>query len=131
MLLGCAVGCAHAECGFTQAVFADMHDGDQKQLTIDGDSLTIKPFGNNETWVVNTQISAMCTATIDFNVPGKPNPPPISLLGTIWQMASKSGYVKRSVEFTDPTSTLAPAKMPLNEWIMLADDLSSDNRASA
>ena len=34
------------------AIFADMHDGDQKAVEISGDTLTIKPHGNDETWEV-------------------------------------------------------------------------------
>ena len=102
-------------------VFMDMHDGDCKSVTRDGDSMTIKPHDNNETWVVHALIdSTHCNATVDFNVPGKPNPPPVNLTATFWRMVhpSTSEY-KSALEFTDPSGTLAPPTMPLNVWIMV------------
>merc|ERR1712139_342846 len=61
-------------------VYADMHDGDKKEVTISGRSMTIKPSGNNQTWIVKSQWDTKsCSAIINFNVPGKPNPPPFNL----------------------------------------------------
>jgi hypothetical protein len=100
-----------------QAVYADMHDGDMKEVTISGTSLIIKPSGNNQTWVVNTHVDRKsCTASIDFNVPGKPGPPPVNLLATLWYSSSHSGK-KTVFEFTDPSGTLAAKDLPLNHWV--------------
>lgn len=98
-------------------VFSDMHDGDKKSVELAGTQLTIKPSGNNQTWsVVTTLDKETCAATVDFRVPGKPSPPPVSLQATVWTMLSPSES-KLVVEFTDPTGTLAPATKPLNAWI--------------
>merc|ERR1712216_696734 len=92
---------------FKEGVFADMHDGDQKKLTLDGSKLTIVPHGNNQTWVVETTVDDKCTAVVDFNVPGKPGPPPVNLTASIYALLSKGeGIAKHAVEFTDPSGTL-------------------------
>ncbi|CAK9028189.1 Uncharacterized protein SCF082_LOCUS18241 [Durusdinium trenchii] len=89
------------------AIFADMHDGDQKEVTVDGAALEIKPHGNNQTWRVTAALAESCTALIDFNVPGKPNPPPVKLLMTLWWAAAnseKGALEKVTFEFSDPSS---------------------------
>ena len=102
-------------------VFADMHDGDKKSITMDEKSMTIKPNDNNETWVIHASMDTIyCNATIDFNVPGKPNPPPVNLTATFWRMVhSSTSEHKMVLEFTDPSEKLAPPTMPLNVWIMI------------
>jgi len=103
-----------------QGVFADMHDGDKKEVTISHTSVSIKPRGNNQTWVVNTQLDTeSCTANVDFNVPGKPNPPPVNLLVSFLHNHAPTGLFKYEAEFTDPSGTLAPADFPLNHWVEL------------
>jgi hypothetical protein len=103
-----------------QEVFADMHDGDKKEVTISRTSVTIKPSGNNQTWVVNTKLNIKsCTANVDFNVPGKPGPPPVPLLASFLHNHAPTGLFKYEVEFTDPSGTLAPADFPLNHWVEL------------
>merc|ERR1712100_862377 len=54
------------------AIFADMHDGDQKRVTIDGTSLTIRPHGNDppQTWEVKTTLNSNCQAVVDFKDSG-------------------------------------------------------------
>jgi virulence-associated protein VagC len=103
-----------------QAVYDDMHDGDKKEITISGTSLTIKPSSNNQTWVVSSEIdSKSCSASINFNVPGKPSPPPVNLQATLWYYVSSKGK-KTVIQFTDPSGTLAPKEskeFPLNEWV--------------
>lgn len=110
----------HCNCpGYLQAVYADMHDGDQKEVTISGKSLTIKPSGNDQTWIVKTELDLRsCSANIDFNVPGKPDPPPVNLTATLWFVLSSKDN-KTEFEFTDPSGTLAAKDFPLNRWVEL------------
>lgn len=106
--------------GNVDAVFADMHDGDKKEIIISGSSLIIKPSGNNQTWIVRTELDEKtCSAVVDFHVPGKPNPPPVNLTATLWYAKSDKGVGKIEIEFTDPTGKL-PAG-PLNRWIMVTN----------
>merc|ERR1711998_499198 len=107
---------------FKHGVFADMHDGDQKELTLEDGKLTIVPHGNNQTWVVEAMLDVVkCTAVVDFNVPGKPGPPPVNLTAAIYALLSKGeGIAKHAVEFTDPSGTLKKdPHYPLNYWIAL------------
>lgn len=104
------------------AVFADMHDGDKKRVTIIGENMTIVPNENNETWVVHAIMDIThWNATVDFNVPGKPNPPPVHLTATFWRMSRSSATSKHkmALEFTDPSETLAKSTIPLNVWLMI------------
>ena len=109
----------------TQAV-ADMHDGDQKRIVVDGTSLTITPFANNETWTISSTIdSNTCSAMVDFDVPGKPGPPPVPLLATFVSVAKATDEFQCNdaascvywVEYTDPSGTLAAPSYPLNVWV--------------
>jgi hypothetical protein len=80
-LLLCASIAALAAAGCPEGEFivGDMHDGDYKLVTIKGEALTIKPHANNQTWVITSKYDLKtCSAPIDFNVPGKPSPPPKS-----------------------------------------------------
>jgi|Transcript_116872 hypothetical protein len=98
-------------------VYADMHDGDQKEIQISGKSLTIKPSGNNQTWVIQSEIDpTSCSASVNFNVKGKPNPPPVNLQATLWYGSSSKGK-KTLFGFTDPSGTLAAKSFPLNRWV--------------
>ena len=114
-----------AVCGFatsTQKVFADMHDGDEKLMMTDstGSQLTILPYpGKTQSWKVTATIDPTnCTAMVDFNVPGKPNPPPVALLASLSQFAGPTQFEDRSVVvFTDPSGTIAPADKALNAWV--------------
>jgi len=107
-----------------QAVYADMHDGDKKEVIISGKSMTIKPSGNNQTWVVNAKLDAeSCSAVVDFSVPGKPGPPPVNLTATFWYSISTNKERKTEFEFTDPTGKL-PAG-PLNRWVQLSKDVAA------
>ena len=104
------------------AIFADMHDGDQKAVSIAGSALTIKPHGNKETWTVEATLDlTFCNASVNFDVPGKPSPPPRALTATLWTLTREDpGAGKYALEFTDPSGTLAPATMPLNAWVQIA-----------
>jgi hypothetical protein len=106
-----------------KAVFADMHDGDMKEVTIDGDAMTIKPSGNHQEWTVNAVLDRdSCSASVDFNVPGKPDFPPVPLTATYWSETVGTDKSARNVfEFTDPSGTLAAGDFPLNRWIQLPE----------
>jgi hypothetical protein len=76
----CIVSAA-AACPEGVFIVGDMGDGDYKQITIKGDKFTIVPHGNNQSWTVNSKYDLKsCSASIDFHVPGKPNPPPVKAL---------------------------------------------------
>ena len=100
-----------------------MHKGDQKLVNISGSSLTILPHGNNETWRVDATLDPEhCNASIDFNVPGKPGPPPVNLTATLWwsgAIGSAAPGETTEWEFTDPSGTLAAATYPLNHWVSI------------
>ena len=102
------------------AIFADMHDGDQKAVEISGDTLTIKPHGNDETWeVVSALDLTYCNASIDFNVPGKPSPPPVNLTAELWSMqAPELNLANYALKFVDHTGTVGTE--PLNMWVQIA-----------
>ena len=66
----------------------------------------------------------LCSAIVDFNVPGKPNPPAVKLTATVWMMSLPvpTGTLKKyAIEWTDPSGTLAAPSVPLNTWVQ-ADD---------
>ena len=94
-----------------------------KKVLIQDKTLTIKPHGNNQTWAVTSAFDTEhCSAVIDFNVPGKPGPPPVDLLATIYLLeAQNSGKKNPSIQFTDPSGTLKPPTFPLNQWVMIDD----------
>jgi len=125
-------------CGsLSQAIFADMHDGDQKIVTLIEDQLTITPSSSSQPdtdevetdvaekdWIVHATVDlTTCTALIDFNVPNKPSPPPVPLLLTFWKMDTVGSgplqHSKWTLEFTDPSGTLAPKGAPLNHWVQI------------
>ena len=111
-------------------VMNDMHDGDQKMfevtaLPVRGYTYTITPHNNKETWKVEGEWDALnCNASVDFNVPGKPGPPPVALTLTYFE---GTGGVKASggaeqpparfAVFSDPSGTIAPSAKPLNAWV--------------
>jgi len=100
-------------------VFQDMHDGDQKQVTLEDGRLSILPYANNETWATYSDFDDnSCSASIDFNVPNKPSPPPINLTATFWRL-SNGDDAKVSAIFNDFTGKLAPATQPLNAWVQI------------
>eukprot|EP00929_Paragymnodinium_shiwhaense_P054197 TRINITY_DN27158_c0_g1_i2.p1 TRINITY_DN27158_c0_g1~~TRINITY_DN27158_c0_g1_i2.p1 ORF type:complete len:252 (-),score=43.95 TRINITY_DN27158_c0_g1_i2:141-896(-) len=103
-------------------VMADLHDGDKKVVSVHEGSprtMTIKPFGNKQNWIVTARLdSEACSAMVNFNVPGKPNPPPVPLLASWGRLTRNASGPEFEVvlEFTDPTGTLAPIGYPLNQW---------------
>ena len=88
--------------------------GDKKELSVSGTSLTIQPSGYNQIWTAFWKVS------IDFNVPGAPSLPPVSLTAPIVSESSGPGgctVLKRTVQFTGPRGTLDAARFFLNQWM--------------
>lgn len=111
----------HLSCGdLSETAFADMHDGDIKIVTLEGTKVTVEPAAEGEDWVVEAALDpTSCTAPINFNVPGKPNPPSEVLLLTIWHMQRiHENEHKLTFEFKDSSG-----KLPLNHWVQLPDKL--------
>ena len=134
-------------------VFADIHDGDMKKVRLSADSktVTIEPYNNTQTWAVTAPWSTVsCNASVNFNVPGKPNPPPVPLTMNYYAsyggsgqptlrtqvrcyLDMASGLAPRALRtlacasstaasqvFNDPSGTLAKPDFPLNTWIMIS-----------
>merc|ERR1711865_420894 len=88
-------------------------------MRLDGSSMTVTPSGTNETWTVEAFFDCGTgTAIVDFDVSGKPNPPPVPLVATYWNIHSMSTS-KAMWEFTDPSGFLALPGYPLNQWVPL------------
>ena len=106
-------------CGaFAAQVYQDEHDGDQKEVTVAEGKITIKPYNNTQKWLVTSDWDPVaCTAMINFNVPGKPNPPPVPLKLSYYQGTGGNKSVLPFLVFTDPSGTLPPG--PLNTWVGL------------
>ena len=102
-------------------IFSDMHDGDHKRVTLADGWLVIQSYNSKEEWTVKAKFDTEhCNATVDFNVPGKPNPPPVALTMTGWVMATGlPSRHKAAFEFTDPTGTIAEPGVPLNVWVLV------------
>jgi len=97
--------------------YFDIHDGDIKTVTTkNGINIIIKSFDDPAAWSITADLDEDCSAMVDFNVPNKPNPPPVKLLATVWTMETRKG-MKHSIEFTDPSGTIAAPGVPLNVWI--------------
>jgi len=105
------------------AVFADMHDGDKKAVMVDGTSMVIKPSGNDQEWIIKATVDPVtCSASVDFNVPGKEDHPPVPLTATLFEEYATRTKRHIAFEFNDPSGTIAPATATLNRWIQLAKD---------
>ena len=90
-------------------VFADMHDGDQKNVTLtEAGLLTLSQAATAAqpvAWTLTTRIDlTTCVASIDFSKSKKPARPPVPLNARILQ--STVGTLL--LEFTDPSGTLNP-----------------------
>lgn len=100
-------------------IFYDLAEWDEKAVAVNDDhnneTLTIVPYGNNETWTVETTLDDDCVAMVDFNVPNYPNPPPTSLVMSVWGMASISGEDKQAMVYTEPLAS--PIGSPENVWV--------------
>ena len=100
-----------------KTLFADMHDGDAKDVEIstkDGKwYLTLSQDAPR--WHLTTELDAKTsTAVVDFSKSAKPDKPPVPLQATV-RMASGGRVL---IEWTDPSGTLNPDKTyPLNVWL--------------
>ena len=100
-----------------KTLFADMHDGDAKDVEIstkDGKwYLTLSQ--ETPRWHLTTELDAKTsTALVDFSQSAKPDKPPVPLQATV-RLAS-GGHVL--IEWTDPSGTLNPdPAYPLNVWL--------------
>lgn len=86
-------------------------------------------------WVVSAKLDTkFCNASIDFDVPGKPDPPPVTLTATFWTESHymPTGTVKKNaIEFTDPSGTIGPRSVPLNTWVQLDKFATEQNPSGA
>ena len=99
-----------------QGIHADLHDGDQKEVTVSPGAISMKPSGNDQTWHVDADFDTTYrNASINFSIPGKPSPAPASLTATLSgaTSASPTGCSAKGVfEFPDPSGTLASPAFP-------------------
>ena len=116
LLAACALQTACAGV-MPKTLFADMHDGDAKDVEIstkDGNwYLTLSQ--ETPRWHLTTELDAKTsTATVDFSQSAKPDKPPVPLQATV-RMASGGRVL---IEWTDPSGTLNPdPAYPLNVWL--------------
>ena len=100
-----------------KTLFADMHDGDEKEVAIstkDGKwYLTLSQ--ETPRWHLTTELDATTsTATVDFSKSAKLDKPPVPLEATV--RTASGGRVL--IEWTDPSGTLNPdPAYPLNVWL--------------
>lgn len=118
LLIGSLFGAAVDACVVPRGSnsFADMHDGDVKNITFSksshGQQMTISQNAPVE-WSLTTDLSDDCVATVDFSKSKKPDHPPVPLQVRIKQ-TTRATFL---VEFTDPSGTLNPdTEYPLNLW---------------
>jgi hypothetical protein len=103
-------------------VYADIRDGDRKDVFILGDVVTIKPGDvgpgdGPKTWTATGKLDrTTCSASIDFRVPGKTRPPPVALNATFWKSYS-GDWSRTNIEFTDPSGNVGKKDIPLNRWV--------------
>lgn len=101
-------------------IFADMQSGAwEKEVTIKGSDMVIKPHGNNQTWAVNANLDlTLSRAIVDFNVPGMDDPPPVPLQVQLFTSVSARGSSKTTFLFTDDSGEIVDdPKFPLNQWV--------------
>jgi len=88
-------------------------------VKIDGMNVTITSGNPTQTWVVATSMDPeTCSAIVDFDVEGKPNPPPVPLTMVVIH-AEYSAGAGVWFTFVDPTGTLAEPTYPLNAWVAI------------
>ena len=100
-----------------KTLFADMHDGDAKDVEIttrDG-KWFLMLSQDAPRWHLTTELDAKTsTALVDFSQSAKPDKPPVPLQATV--RTASGGRVL--IEWTDPSGKLNPDKTyPLNVWL--------------
>ena len=114
-----------------KTLFADMHDGDAKDVSIstkDGKwFLTLSQDAPR--WHLTTELDAKTsTALVDFSKSAKPDKPPVPLQATV-RMASGGRVL---IEWTDPSGTVNPdPAYPLNVWLTVGAWDKSDKKKLA
>lgn len=110
---------ATARCGgLANATFADMHDGDEKSVTISDGWLTLSQAAPVAWSVASKLDSTSCVASVDFSRSAKPAKPPVPLDARVLR-TSRGGLL---LEWTDPSGTLSPNRTyPLNVWTATAE----------
>ncbi len=93
-------------------IFYDIHDGDYKSIKIKNYKYTIFPYKNNQKWIINGKLNHKLEGIINFNVKGKPNPPPVNLLLKLKKINSKNIIIL----FFDPSGQISPKNQPVNIW---------------
>jgi len=106
-----------SRCDFS-GQFADMHDGDQKNVVVHRSNAVITS-NSGGTWEIDSVFDCSSeTMQVDFDVPGKADHPPVPLQATRWQTSSMQTS-KVVLEFNDPSGTLDVPSKPLNQWVDL------------
>lgn len=111
---GLAVG-SPTGCGtFTSAAFADMHDGDVKNVTLTKEGALTMTQIQPVPWTLTVHLDMSdCTATVDFSKSKKPAHPPVPLRIRL-RTTTVGTYL---VEFTDPSGTInSDPEYPINVW---------------
>lgn len=96
-------------------IFYDIHDNDYKKILINNNKIKIFPYKSREKWEVKCEIESNYSCYVNFNVKGKPNPPPYPLEMKISQIISNK-KLSLVILFFDPTGKLQKKNIPLNIW---------------
>tara|TARA_B100001093_G_C26811405_1_gene1007737 strand:+ start:441 stop:863 length:423 start_codon:yes stop_codon:yes gene_type:complete len=96
-------------------IFYDIHDSDYKKIIFKDNNYTILPFKSNQKWIVNGKLNSDFTSMVNFNVKGKPNPPPIDIQLRLVNILDNNDKNLAAV-FFDPTGKISPPNIPLNIW---------------
>ena len=120
------LGLTNAQCGgFDKVTFADMGDGDEKIVSVEGLTLTLsqtEPLWNLTATLDDTD----CTASIDFSKSDKPGYPPVPIIAHL--LDTSVGTME--IEFTDNTGELnEDPTYPLNVWATV-DPLGNDEKCA-
>jgi hypothetical protein len=117
-LLAAIASGATTQCPSVSGAFADMHDGDAKNVSVSAGFVTISQDAP-VAWDLTVPLNlSECSAVIDFSKSKKPAHPPVPLKATF----RRTSVGTTLLEFTDPSSTIAPDKdFPLNLWTTAPD----------
>lgn len=97
-------------------IFYDIHDGDFKKIIFNGNNYRILPYKSKKKWIVNGKFDENYTSMVNFNVKGKPNPPPINLQLRFGYIITNNNKKNLVALFFDPTGKISPKNIPLNIW---------------